>query len=235
MGSLPASTKHNSVVLDRRMSFISNKKILVLHLAGQIPLAGLAWQALHYVLGLRRLGFDAWYVEDSGASPYDPRHQMIVDDATYNVGFVKKMMARYDLHDRWAYWDATTNEVYNISRRRLMSLYGEAAALFNLCGATRLREEHLKCPIRIYVDTDPGFEQAKLAAGDASAIEKFQTHTHHFTYGKNLGPPDCAIPIIDVWQKTRPPVLVDLWATNAAKPNSFFTSIATWQNRGKDI
>src|SRR3954463_8367392 len=105
MASLPASTKHNSAVLGRRMPFISNKKILVLHLAGQIPLAGLAWQALHYVLGLRRIGFDACYIEDSCADPYAPRQQMIVADATYNVGFVKKMMERYDLHDRWAYWD----------------------------------------------------------------------------------------------------------------------------------
>ena len=51
----------------------SRKTILVLHLAGQIPLAGVAWQALHHVLGLRRLGHDVWYIEDSGARPYDPR------------------------------------------------------------------------------------------------------------------------------------------------------------------
>jgi hypothetical protein len=217
------------------MPSISKKKVLVLHFTGQIPLAGVAWQALHYVLGLRRLGFDAWYIEDSGADPYDPRQQKVGTDSTYNVAYVKRMMERHDLDDRWAYWDANTNEVCNISRERLMSLYSEAAAVFNLCGATRLREEHLKCPIRIYIDTDPGFEQVKLAAHDEATLQNLGAHTHHFTYGENLGHPDCPIPITDIWQKTRPPVLVDLWATTAAEAGPFFTSISTWQNRGKDI
>ncbi|MEI9986498.1 MAG: hypothetical protein WDN69_26990 [Aliidongia sp.] len=190
----------------------SKKTVLVLHLAGQIPMAGIAWQALHYVLGLRRLGYDVWYVEDSGANPYDPRQQSIVEDCSYNVGFVKAMMERFDLGDRWAYWDAANDVVHGISKERLMTLYGEASALFNLCGATRLREEHLKCPVRVFVDTDPVFEQAKVAAGNADSLDYLGMHTHHFTYGENLGNPDCPVPMGTFdWKKTRPPVLVDLW------------------------
>jgi hypothetical protein len=107
----------------------SKKTVLVLHLAGQIPMAGIAWQALHYVLGLRRLGYDVWYVEDSGANPYDPRQQSIVEDPSYNIGFVKAMMERFDLGDRWAYWDAAKDEVHGISKERLMALYGEACSI----------------------------------------------------------------------------------------------------------
>src|SRR4051794_31449812 len=40
------------------------KTVLVQHFAGLMPLAGIAWQAMHYVLALKRLGFDVWYVED---------------------------------------------------------------------------------------------------------------------------------------------------------------------------
>ncbi len=212
------------------------KTVLVHHLAGQIPMAGIAWQALHYVLGLRRLGFDVWYIEDSGANPYDPRVQSIVEDCRYNVAFVRSMMERYDMGDRWAYWDAAKDEVHGISKTRLMALYGEAAALFNLCGATRLREEHLACPIRVFVDTDPVFEQAKVAAGNAGSIEYLGQHTHHFTYGENLGGPDCPIPLtLFDWKKTRPPVLVDLWDAGCVAAGPYFTSIATWENKGKDI
>lgn len=212
------------------------KTILVLHLAGQIPLAGIAWQALHYVLGLRRLGYDVWYIEDSGANPYDPRQQSIVEDCSYNVGFVKAMMERFDLGDRWAYWDAAKDVVHGISKERLMALYGEASALFNLCGATRLREEHLACPIRIFVDTDPVFEQAKVAAGDPDSLEYLGMHTHLFTYGENLGNDDCPVPMVKFeWKKTRPPVLVDLWDAGCVAAGPFFTSVATWENKGKDI
>ena len=214
----------------------SKKTVLVLHLAGQIPMAGIAWQALHYVLGLRRLGYDVWYVEDSGANPYDPRQQSIVEDPSYNIGFVKAMMERFDLGDRWAYWDAAKDEVHGISKERLMALYGEATALFNLCGATRLREEHLKCPIRVFVDTDPVFEQAKVAAGNVDSLEYLGMHTHHFTYGENLGNPDCPVPMGTFdWKKTRPPVLVDLWDAGCVAAGQYFTSIATWENKGKDI
>jgi len=214
----------------------SRKTILVLHLAGQIPMAGIAWQALHYVLGLRRLGFDVWYIEDSGANPYDPRQRSIVEDCSYNVAYVQSMMARYDLSDRWAYWDAANDRVYGISKERLMALYGEAAALVNLCGATRLREEHLKCPIRLFIDTDPVFEQAKIAAGNPDSLQYLSMHTHHFTYGENLGAPDCPVPITHFdWKKTRPPVLVDLWDAGCVAAGPYFTTIATWENKGKDI
>jgi hypothetical protein len=214
----------------------SKKTVLVLHLAGQIPLAGIAWQALHYVLGLRRLGYDVWYIEDSGANPYDPRQQSIVEDCSYNVGFVKAMMERFDLGDRWAYWDAAKDEVHGISKERLLALYGEAAALFNLCGATRLREEHLKCPIRVFVDTDPVFEQVKVAYGNADSLSYLGMHTHHFTYGENLGNPDCPVPMETFqWKKTRPPVLVDLWDAGCVAAGPYFTSIASWENKGKDI
>ena len=39
------------------------------------PLGGYAWQAAHYLLGLRALGHDAWFYEDTGhyAQAYNPR------------------------------------------------------------------------------------------------------------------------------------------------------------------
>jgi len=50
----------------------ARERLLLLHIVGQYPMAGVAWQAVHYLLGFRQLGWDVWYVEDSGASPYDP-------------------------------------------------------------------------------------------------------------------------------------------------------------------
>ena len=58
----------------------SRGRLVVLHFAGQMPLAGIAWQALHYLLGFERLGFETWYVEDHGANPYDPRLNSVTND-----------------------------------------------------------------------------------------------------------------------------------------------------------
>ncbi|MGH7375781.1 MAG: glycosyltransferase [Candidatus Rokuibacteriota bacterium] len=214
----------------------SRKRLVVLHLAGRYPLGGIGWQALHYVLGLARLGHDVYYVEDSGTHPYDPRVQSIVGDARYSVAFLADVMARFDLGDRWAYVDAVTDTCHGFSRERLSRLYREADAVFNVCGATRLTEEHLRCPVRVYLETDPVFEQIRVAEGDRRAIEDLQDHTHHFTYGENLGQPDCPIPLEKfAWRPTRPPVILDLWDTPFDPRAERFTTVATWKNVGKDI
>src|SRR6058998_2763347 len=104
--------------------------------------------------------------EDAGAPPYDPRTRSVVEECAYGVEFLRRTMDRFDLGDRWAYWDQSSGRCHGLDRRDLLGLYGEADALLNLCGATRLREEHLRCPVRMYVETDPVHEQVRLAAGD---------------------------------------------------------------------
>ena len=69
-------------------------RLLVLHIVGQYPMAGIAWQALHYLLGFRELGWDVTYVEDSGASPYDPDAQSVTGDCGYAVRYVRNVMER---------------------------------------------------------------------------------------------------------------------------------------------
>jgi hypothetical protein len=212
------------------------KTILLVHLAGRIPLAGVAWQTLHHALALKRLGYDVYYIEDSGAPPYDPRVRTVVDNCSYNVAFLKHLSERCGLQERWAYWDMERNTYYGLSREAVRRLYKEADVLFNLCGATRLREEHLICPIRIYVQTDPVYEQMKEAQGDKRTKESIAAHTHHFTYGENLGNSDCQIPLDEFnWKTTRPPVLLDLWEYRLNPQAQKFTSITVWRNTGKDI
>ena len=142
--------------------------IIVLHFAGQMPLAGIAWQAIHYLVGLEQLGYRCWYVEDGGANPFDPRANSVVMECDYNVRCLKQAMERYGFGERWSYWDAIHDVHHGLSRSQVRALYRQADALINLCGATRLRDEHLACPVRIMIDTDPVYEQIKYATGRPS-------------------------------------------------------------------
>jgi hypothetical protein len=210
-------------------------KIVLLHFAGQMPLAGIAWQAAHYLVALDKLGYEAWYVEDSGTNPYDPRAESVVMSCDYNVAYLRRVMERFGLGERWAYRCGVDETYHGLSRRGISELYGEADALINLCGAHHLYERHLRCPVRILIDTDPGYQQINYAKGDPAEREYLSAHTHFFTYGANLGRADCPIPLAGVnWRPTRPPVDVDLWPVPAGEPECF-TSIASWGNRGKDI
>jgi hypothetical protein len=210
-------------------------KIILLHFVGQMPLAGIAWQAIHYLVGLQRLGYEVWYIEDGGANPYDPRLASVMMDCGYNVGFLRRAMERYGLGRRWAYWDAIHDEWHGMPRDHVQRLYREADGLINLCGATQLRDEHLACPVRIMVDSDPIYEQIKYAQADPAARAYLDAHTDFFSYGENLGSDDCPVPRSGLdWRPTRPPVVLNLWPEPDHETLSFST-IATWENKGKDI
>jgi hypothetical protein len=210
-------------------------KIVVLHFAAQMPLAGIAWQAIHYLLGIEQLGYEAWYIEDGGANPYDPWASSVVTECDYNVASLRRIMDRYGFGHRWAYWDAPRDAYHGLSRDRVETLYAEADGIINLCGATKLREEHLRCPVRIMIETDPIYEQIKYAKADRSARAYLDAHTHFFTYGENLGTPDCPVPVCGVlWRPTRPPIDLTHWPEPHDEPPCF-TTVGTWENKGKNI
>jgi len=214
----------------------SRKTILVLHLAGQYPMAGVVWQALQYLIGFRQLGHDVYYVEDSGAPPYDPRAKSIVTDPSYNISCLQHAFVQFDLADRWVYWDMENNAYLGLSQTRLRDLYERAEVVINLCGATPPRAEHRRNGKLIYIETDPVFEQIRAAQGEPQTRDFLAAHDVCFTYGENIGEPDCPVPVAGInWKKTRPPVVLDAWTEHADATCRFFTTVATWHNKGKDI
>lgn len=213
-----------------------DKTLLVLHIVGQYPMAGVAWQAIHYLLGFKALGWDVWYVEDSGAAPYDPVAGGVTGETSYAVRYVADVMGRVGLGDRWAYLDMMQNEVHGVGRAKLDELYGRARAIVNLCGATAPRAEHRRGGTLVYVETDPVYEQLKIALGETSSADFLRAHDVLFTYGENLGAPDCPVPTGGFdWKKTRPPVVMDCWAGTPDPAARFFTTVASFANKGKDV
>ena len=66
----------------------SRGKIIVFGILFWYPLAGVTYQFLHYLIGLRKLGYDPYYVEDSGRWIYDPRLDEFSPDVTGNLEMV---------------------------------------------------------------------------------------------------------------------------------------------------
>ncbi len=215
----------------------SGVRVVVLGMMGRTPFAGVAWQVLHYLEGLRRLGYDVHYVEDTGAWPYDPERNTVTDDCSYTVRYLARLMAWCGMPDRWAYRSATDGQIYGLSAARLSKVIRAADALLNLTGATVLREEHLSVPVRIYLETDPVRPQIEVAQGVAFTTDLLGAHTHHFTYGENVGTPDCLVPVGRFrYEPTRQPVVMDWWAGTADAPgDGRFTTVANWKQAGKDV
>ncbi len=213
--------------------------LVVLGMMGGTPFAGVAWQVLHYLEGFRRLGYDVYYVEDTGDWPYDPVQNTITDDPTYTVNYIARLMAWCGLPDRWAYRAAAQDgRHYGRSEAEMEQLWRRADALVNLTGATVLREEHLRVPVRIYLETDPVLPEIEVAQGRQFTIDLLSAHTHHFSYGENLGAPDCGVPVGRfAYHPTRQPIVLDWWAPETVPPaaGTRFTTIGSWQQSDKDI
>jgi len=99
-----------------------------------------------------------------------------------------------------------------------------------------LRDEHLACPRRVYVESDPVAAQIKIAQGNQETIGTLAAHQVHFSFGENFGAPDCKVPLKQFsWIPTRQPVILDLWKNSYPADGRPYTTIATWENKGKDI
>jgi hypothetical protein len=221
-------------------------QVIILGTMGQTPFAGMAWQVLHYLEGFRRLGFEVYYVEDTGNWPYDPARNAVTDDCSYALEHIGRLMAWAGLADRWAYRAATReNCVFGLSDSHFSRLFEQADVLVNLTGSTVLRDEHLRVPRRVFLETDPVLPQIEVAQGRQFTIDLLSAHTDFFTYAENLGAQDCGVPNGHFkYCPTRPPVILDWWTSSAGVSESEngrdstsfrFTTIANWRQSGKDI
>jgi hypothetical protein len=215
----------------------SRGRIIVFGILFWYPLAGVTYQFLHYLIALRRLGYDPYYVEDSGRWIYDPALNDLSPDASRNIAAVAPVLEAHGFGDRWAFrGHYPGGRCYGMTDAQILSLYREADAFLNVTGAQEIREEHLQCPRRIYVESDPFASQVKVAAGDQATIAALAAHDTHFTFGENVGQPDCAVPVERFnWLPTRQPVVVDLWRDGHAAADAPYTTITTWHNSGKDV
>jgi hypothetical protein len=217
------------------------RRLVVLGIMGRLPLAGVIWQMLHYLEGFRRLGFDVYYVEDTETWPYNPQKNTVSDDCSYAVGVIKSVLTTHGFADRWAYRSVTYSEqCFGLSAEDLRRLFKQTDVLVNLTASTILREEHLGVPLRVYLETDPVLPQIEVAKGNPLYLERLGAHTHHFSYGENLGAADCAVPIARFhYRPTRQPVVLDWWRSAAqARGNgtpASFTTVANWRQSSKDL
>ena len=69
---------------------MKRKRIVVMGFMGSMPIAGVVWQHIHYVVGLQRLGHDVYFIEDSARLPYNPETFEVTDEFDYAA----KVLAR---------------------------------------------------------------------------------------------------------------------------------------------
>jgi hypothetical protein len=219
---------------------MKRKKIVVMGFMGSIPIAGVIWQHIHYIVGLKRLGHDVYYIEDSARLPYNPETFEVNDAFDYAAQILQRLADEFEFKNRWAFCARflPSNPTAGLPLKKIRQLYREADAILNICGTQEFNEDLLASDRILYVESDPAVEQIKIDKGEKSTIAYLKRHHALFTFGENVGTKDFPVPTRGFqWLPTRQPVVTDLWKTRRAPaPAAVFTSIANWSTSGlKDI
>lgn len=219
---------------------MKRKKIIVMGFTASCPIAGVIWQHVHYIVGLRQLGHEVYYIEDSARLPYNPVTFEQSEDYSYAVEILGKLAAEFGFENHWAYCARYLpgHDCVGMTKQQIVQLYKEADAILNVCGSQEFNEDLLQSDRIIYVESDPGVEQIKVDKGEQTTIDYLGKHHALFTFGENVGAADFPVPTHGLkWLPTRQPIVTDLWKANAQpSEGAVFTSVANWNTSGrKDI
>jgi len=212
-------------------------KIIVFGIVFWYPLAGVTWQFLHYLIGLRKLGWDVYYIEDSARMIYDAATNDYTYDwaSTGNVERLGAVLDAYGFARKWAARCHYDYRIWGMTEAQLAQVYREADAFLNVTGGQEILDEHQRIPRKIYVETDPVKTEILVAQGNENMITTLDAHDTHFTFGENLGASDCGVPVMRYnWKPTRQPVALELWPWDDS-PGHAYSTVATWDNKANGI
>lgn len=223
----------------------SKLRIIVGGLVGNYPLGGVAWDYFHYVLGLAELGHDVYYHEDTWCWPIDPAKGYADADPADTVAtsiepFFRNFFARHGPHLQGHWYFVLLHEKgYGMSKAAFAEVCRTADVYLNVSGACFFPEELGPRCIKVFMDTDPGYNQmvmntrASWVAHVDRWIQQVRDHDRHLTYAENIYAPDCRIPRMDFdWQPTRCVVTLPSWtAVRDRRPpaDAPYTTVMTWK------
>jgi hypothetical protein len=204
-------------------------KILMAGIIARYPFGGVTWCSLMYLLGLRALGHEVFYIEDTGECVYDPVQNTRSTDPSYGTSYIHAALEPFGLGDRWTF--VNYDGSYHGRDADAVRRYCADADLFlNLSGGSWFwRDEYARIPRKAFIDSDPAFTQLAIAKAEPWYVAFFERFDRLFTFGANIGTPASPVPTGPfTWHKTWQPITIDQWQTDVT-PRDRFTSVMTWQ------
>jgi hypothetical protein len=211
---------------------VGSLRIVLLGFVVRGPLGGFANLYLHYLLGLRGLGHEVYFLEESDDYPscYDPSRQVTDHDPHYGLAFARRLFANHGFGECWAYYDAHTSTWYGPCAGRVPELCATADVLLNVGGVNPIRPWLGQVPVRVLIDLDPVFTQIRHLT-DPAWRARATLHNCFFTLAENWGVTGSEIPDDGfAWEPTRQPLVRDLIPIASEPPWSNFTTVMQWNS-----
>ncbi len=207
------------------------ESVVILGFLSHFPVAGVAWQTLHYLEGFRRLGYDVHYVEAHGCTPSKLMRSRTDDGPALAAGHLAGLLGRFGFGDRWAYHALYEGRTFGKTPAQLRDLFRSASLIINLHGSHVPTAELTATNRLVYLETDPVDVQVDLYHGRRETFDYLAPHCAFFTYGENLGRPGCLVPEPERFRfhPTRQPVILDFWEDHGAGPGGALTTVGNWR------
>ena len=203
-------------------------RILVNNSLVSFPMGGINLWAITWVVGLRRLGHDVYLIDENewNYSCFDNERGIWSQDYAYGLRVVQALLDRYGLGDRWSFTDFD-RKCHGLSRSRVDELFRTADAFIDLEWGTSY-DRAGNIPIRIFIDSEPGWGQIKIVQA-LDKGERLRDYHYFYTAGLNIGTEVCSVPTGGIeWRHVPTPVLLDHPADDAPKSSGRFTTVMNW-------
>ncbi|EGJ34111.1 MULTISPECIES: glycosyltransferase family 1 protein [Moorena] len=202
---------------------------------GRFPVGGHAWINIQYLLGLRALGHDVFYLEDCGQQSwvYDWENEESTNDLEYPTTYIRDCLEPFDFQGKWIY--RAGNQSQGMALDDFLDICSQAELLIVRAVPLSLwRDEYNWPKRRIFIDADPGFTQMRLVSGDVKLSNMVSHCEQLFSIAQRLEATDCSIPTADhKWIKTLSPIFLPEWPLFEHSSNDYFTTIFQWKSYGK--
>jgi hypothetical protein len=190
---------------------------------------GEAWVRLNWVLGLRRLGFRVYFVEQIQSNTcVDDVGAPAPFERSANLKFFRDTVRAFDLVHASSLIRDDGPHPEGLSYDDMLDVAGTAEVLINISGHLTLEPILRRVRRKAYIDLDPGFTQFWHAAGLLGS--HLAAHDFFFTVGENIGTPACQIPTGGLtWRRKRRFLVLDQWPVCRRGDPNRFTTVAAWR------
>jgi hypothetical protein len=208
---------------------MARKRLVLAGIIGRYPVGGVTWCALQYIAGFQKLGYEVFYLEDTGECNFDPSQNAIATDPAYALDYIRRQLALVGLEDDWAYVDYQGG-YHGKTQAQVAEACERADLMVNLSGGCWMVRPEYEELIKVFIDTDPGFTQQAIAdAGEGWYRDFFAAHDALFTFALRIDDSSSSLAETPFrWHPTIQPVELDFWPVTPAPEKAPFTTILSW-------
>lgn len=195
------------------------------------PLGGIFSWMIHYLLGLKELGHEVYFVEKWGYpdSCFDPSKNVMSDDCTYGVAKTRDFFERFDLGDKWCFVERN-GTYHGLGKSKIDEIFRTADLVIDHGAHGSWFEESQHAGLTVLIDGEPGNTQLKMSNKKDAGIKLIE-YDRYFSHGMNVGKKGNPIPTLGIsWGRLFHPVTTKLFPFSTPPEGAPYSTIMNWQS-----